>query len=677
MMQNTQDLEAYSNRVYQYMCDEVVGSEKTVSKTRLLYKLQDDISNKKQYSVISSGSKAEGLNLPGSDFDIMILIKEYEVYEEEQGDREGVLFLDTEHAAPGFTMLKVKHELSRPFQPTETINGKYLSNRDLYDFLLDEFSFMEPVLEVHGPSFCFPKLMDIDIVTCIKCYTWPSVARKWISRFRPTGWPSDDIISNSFSQGILLVPVGSKSACGESNPLEWRFSFSLVEKLLVHSFNHCQLLCYSLLKIWLKEILNEDNVLNKTLCSYHLKTLIFWILEEDENLEWNPQDLLHCFLVCIKRLRYWIVYEYIPNFFIPEHNMIDKKHTYGIYAYLSSFLNKILENWKIMLIAPSMCNFSLLTPVSFNREFECLNALDKAVLPIGCSMIFNLNLICDSQLYSVIYRIIHKRLPNSARNLCALIFLVENKRILNSVETSNDKNKCYYYQYKRFVAHGLMNTFYRAGYGWLLLAAFFYSKQEYKHMFPILEFSSNLLCLYTDFIQDRGSVPSFKEVSKMKRMINSRYFLKRIKYEIARIHQLDYDNFTAALFQCVSHDHLCGIEMVGTSQLLLLFHYLRFLYSCQQEHRDETQYHLRLLKTTSEREIREQKNIFLISTPYGFLLKAVQLLSDNDELASGALEMKYEVEKRLLNGLFNKGLEVEEMESLFRTFENTQMITDY
>ncbi|VDI26682.1 Hypothetical predicted protein [Mytilus galloprovincialis] len=229
MMQNTQDLDAYSNRLYQYMCVEVVGSEKTVRKTRLLYKLQDDISNKKQCSVISSGSKAEGLNLPGSDFDIMILIKEYEVYEEEQGDREGVLFLDTEHAAPGFTMLK----------------------------------------------------------------------------------------------------------------------------------------------------------------------------------------------------------------------------------------------------------------------------------------------------------------------------------------------------YKRFVANGLMNTFYRAGYGWLLLVAFFYSKQEYKNMRPILEFSFDLLCLYTDCTQNSGSVPpSFKEVSKMKRMISSSSFLMRMKFEIARIHQLDYDNFTAGTFHCVSHYHLSGIKMVGTSQLL-------------------------------------------------------------------------------------------------------------
>ncbi|XP_052085904.1 uncharacterized protein LOC127723365 [Mytilus californianus] len=321
-MQNTLEMEAYSIRLYQYMCDAVVGSEKTVRKRRLLYKLLDDISNEKQYSIISSGSKAEGLDLPGSDFDMMILMKEYEGYEDKPRDRKGVLILDTENAALGFTMLKVVHDLSSPFYPTRTMNGKYLSNRDLFDFLFDSLGSMESLYEVHGPSFCIPRLMDIDNVICIRCHAWQSVARQWLSRYRPTGWPSEYIISNALLQGILLVPVGSKSACGEGNPLEWRFSFSLVEKLLVYSLNHCQLLYYSLLKIWLKEIVNEDNVLNKTLCSYHMKTLMFWIVEESENLNWIPQNLLHCFLVCLKRLQYWIICEYIPNFFIPEQNMI-------------------------------------------------------------------------------------------------------------------------------------------------------------------------------------------------------------------------------------------------------------------------------------------------------------------------------------------------------------------
>lgn len=51
-------------------------------------------------------------------------------------------------------------------------------------------------------------------------------------------------------EGVLLVPIGSKFPSSEDNNYEWRFSFSITKKLLVHSFNHGQLFCYVLLKIF-------------------------------------------------------------------------------------------------------------------------------------------------------------------------------------------------------------------------------------------------------------------------------------------------------------------------------------------------------------------------------------------------------------------------------------------
>lgn len=44
--------------------------------------------------LLSSGSKAEGLDLPGRDFDIMMLFKLWEVYEDKPKDNEDVLMLD-------------------------------------------------------------------------------------------------------------------------------------------------------------------------------------------------------------------------------------------------------------------------------------------------------------------------------------------------------------------------------------------------------------------------------------------------------------------------------------------------------------------------------------------------------------------------------------------------------
>ena len=64
-----------SVKLYKYVCDEVVGSEKVVSCRRQFFNVHDAVFNHCDYTwhVISSGSKAEGLNLPGSDFDVMCI----------------------------------------------------------------------------------------------------------------------------------------------------------------------------------------------------------------------------------------------------------------------------------------------------------------------------------------------------------------------------------------------------------------------------------------------------------------------------------------------------------------------------------------------------------------------------------------------------------------------------
>lgn len=78
-MQNQLELETALVRLYKYLCEEVVGSENIVRYRRLYYNLHDELSNDNEYELISSGSKVEGLDLPGSDFDVMLLLKSWEV----------------------------------------------------------------------------------------------------------------------------------------------------------------------------------------------------------------------------------------------------------------------------------------------------------------------------------------------------------------------------------------------------------------------------------------------------------------------------------------------------------------------------------------------------------------------------------------------------------------------
>lgn len=92
-MQNALELKAMSLRLYKYLCDEIVGSENIVRYKRLYCKLHDDILIYYDSEIISSGSKAEGVDLPGSDIDIMLLLKTWEAHEIKPDNKKKSLYL--------------------------------------------------------------------------------------------------------------------------------------------------------------------------------------------------------------------------------------------------------------------------------------------------------------------------------------------------------------------------------------------------------------------------------------------------------------------------------------------------------------------------------------------------------------------------------------------------------
>lgn len=131
-------------------------------------------------------------------------------------------------------------------------------------------------LTTHGPC-----LSDIDLTFdnafCFHLRSWPEQAKAWIYRHRSKEWPSDRLVESIVGFGCLIVPVCPKY---EENETEfWRISFSMAEKQLSHSFNYVQFLCYSLLKLTLKNIINKNVHAKDMLCSYFMKTALFWVSE--------------------------------------------------------------------------------------------------------------------------------------------------------------------------------------------------------------------------------------------------------------------------------------------------------------------------------------------------------------------------------------------------------------
>ena len=175
-----------------------------------------------------------------------------------------------------------------------------------------------------GPAIHFDALKNVpssDTVVALSCTDWPDCAQEWLSRKRIHGWPSKELIKQCSSLGFILV-----SAChpaSDEKQFQWRISFSHQERLLVTQFNSVQLKCYILLKIIKKELI-QQYIKEDTLTSYHLKTCMLYILENTPSELWVPENLVGCLIMCLQQIHLWIRDEKIPNYFIPEENMLDR-----------------------------------------------------------------------------------------------------------------------------------------------------------------------------------------------------------------------------------------------------------------------------------------------------------------------------------------------------------------
>ncbi|XP_033739208.1 uncharacterized protein LOC117326560 [Pecten maximus] len=181
--------------------------------------------------------------------------------------------------------------------------------------------------ESHGPSSILTEVQhQSDHVYSFVCNSFPREADEWITRTRVYGWPSQELIDKIVQSGCHLVPIGDK--CSGDTLLQWRISLVKAEKRLVHSLNHVQFQVYCLLKYFLKQI---QDIFEKTigdrdiLCSYFMKTLIIFAVENTHQLFWQEKNLFYCFWFCFNILASWVKSGCCPNYFFAKNNMFEKK----------------------------------------------------------------------------------------------------------------------------------------------------------------------------------------------------------------------------------------------------------------------------------------------------------------------------------------------------------------
>lgn len=183
-------------------------------------------------------------------------------------------------------------------------------------------------LEVHGPSICKisrdPNLpVPTDHVPAMKCLHWPKPAMNWIYRTRSSNWPNHNLINSVTKFGCHIVPVSHILSNNETKDIEWRFSFSVCEILIARSLGFYQKKCYLIVKALIDVHIKQDIELSKLMCSYYLKTSLYWLCESLEKERWTYETLYDRFVDFIDYIINCFKNKCLKHYFIPEMNLID------------------------------------------------------------------------------------------------------------------------------------------------------------------------------------------------------------------------------------------------------------------------------------------------------------------------------------------------------------------
>ncbi|VDI74193.1 Hypothetical predicted protein [Mytilus galloprovincialis] len=330
----------------------------------------DNVSRDKKRVDIASGSFGEGLQMLGSDLDIMWVLQFIEVHDTTTSKVvnhiKPYLSLTTDDTKPGFAMLRL---VSSPYSGILKICEQFKRDFYLSNVLFKTIFLSEDAQLVHGP--CISDVNGlVDIAVCLHNKSWIQLASQWNTRSNYS-WPKKNIKQMIINHGVLFVPIGDKGSPHED--LEWRISFSVGERFLIYTFSHTQLLCYALMKILLKDAIDTDNKCKDLLCSYYMKTIIFWISEELQPSVWTPADLIPCFMRCFSRLIYCVQYQVCPHYFIPENNLFENKIEGLARDNLIDKLRMLFSyGWRCILFSKQISN-NLVLPYNVQRNQSYLN----------------------------------------------------------------------------------------------------------------------------------------------------------------------------------------------------------------------------------------------------------------------------------------------------------------
>nr|XP_022298892.1 uncharacterized protein LOC111107821 [Crassostrea virginica] len=291
--------------------------------------LEHKVRNPDYLVMMLSGSQREGFRFEDSDRDYMYwsnynqVLWDFSQSAMYNTHSHALILCDSSESPPGFTLLWLPLERAdiRVLSSCVRINGARYISSAMYRH--NTCTILRPHSTVHGPcsSGRIDGIVEYDDAHCFVSDFWPPSASSWTDRCH--SWPPPQVVDDIVQSGCHFVAIGHKLGNHADN--EWRISFSQAEQKLVYAMNHTQFLTYGLLKLFVKEFNRGRTEEEKLLCSYHMKTAVFWALQGNTIDHWCPQNLLAGFWVCYKLLLKWVYEGVCPNFFIPENNMFLNK----------------------------------------------------------------------------------------------------------------------------------------------------------------------------------------------------------------------------------------------------------------------------------------------------------------------------------------------------------------
>ena len=236
----------------------------------------------------------------------------------------------------------------------EGIKNEYRKLIDINNFVSSELFVDSNVTDTHvahGPAATglaftsHPDRGEADLVSCFHCPSWPPRASEFLTRPRPHGWPSQSLKDKIQQAGCHVVGVGYPHS--DNKDIEWRWSFSVAEKELIHDMSNTMAGVMYVLKAvknkhWTKEDLDKPT----TFCSYYIKTACLWVCEETDQSNTAIMDLC-------RQVIDWLVTCYrthtLHHYFIRGQNLI---------GHLSQDMCKKVHDW-LVCVRADLCRMIL------------------------------------------------------------------------------------------------------------------------------------------------------------------------------------------------------------------------------------------------------------------------------------------------------------------------------